>query len=59
MIDYDREEQARKEWLSNLTDGQLRALACQNEIGGWNTLPPKNLVKILSMIPGVEQPQPA
>ncbi len=52
-------EQERQTWLSGLTIPQLRALACQNEIGGWNTLPPKNLVKILSMIPGVEQPQPA
>ena len=58
MIDYDREEQARKEWLSSLTSGQLRALASQNEIGGWNTLPLANLVKILSLIEGVEQPQP-
>lgn len=52
------DEQERQMWLCDLTDQQLRALASQNDIGGWNTLPVTKLIFILSMIPDVEKPQP-
>lgn len=47
----------RKEWLSNLTVKQLRALACQLGLRDWRILPKMKLISVLSAIENAEQPK--
>ncbi len=50
--------QDRKKWLETLTTKQLRALASQNEVKDWATLPLAKLISMLSLIEDVSQPRP-
>lgn len=47
-----------KQWLSDLTIPQLRALASQNKIKDWATLPLEKLIQLLILVENVEQPRP-
>jgi hypothetical protein len=47
-----------EQWLSDLTIPQLRALASQNKIKGWATLPSEKLIQLLVPVEDVEQPHP-
>lgn len=49
----------RLEWLSRLTDKQLRALGCQRKVENWQTLNTLTLIDTLSKIEGVEVPAQA